>query len=184
MATFDDKAKVEVLKCLAVKGVVTDAALAGGVSPETVNRHKREKHADGSLNESYDRDFAMAFDVAMEGFRDSLRQEAWRRGHEGWNERPVLDKEGNIVGHVKKYSDRMLELLLMRHDPEFRPRPTLKVEADLTGNVTHSHAQLEADLSKLDRKGREAMRVVMKQLAAHAEEEATPAQLPEGERSH
>jgi hypothetical protein len=41
---------------------------------------------------------------------DALEREAWRRAVEGFDE-PV-HYQGEVVGYVKKYSDRMLELLL------------------------------------------------------------------------
>jgi hypothetical protein len=54
-----------------------------------------------------------------EDFRDHIRGEAKRRAIDGWEE-PLFWK-GQPTGHtIRKKSDRMLELLLKAHCPEFR----------------------------------------------------------------
>ena len=63
-----------------------------------------------------DPDFALAWDEAVNIAADALEREAWRRAVEGFEE-PVHYR-GEVVGYVKKYSDRMLELLLKAHRPE------------------------------------------------------------------
>jgi len=63
-----------------------------------------------------DTEFAQLWDAAVEEAADCLEQEAWRRAVEGWDE-PVF-YQGKAVGAVRKYSDRMLELLLKGHRPE------------------------------------------------------------------
>jgi len=47
---------------------------------------------------------------------DALEGEAWRRGVEGVEE-PVFH-QGKVCGHIRKYSDRMLEILLKGHKPK------------------------------------------------------------------
>jgi hypothetical protein len=61
---------------------------------------------------------------------DKLEREAWRRGAEGYDE-PVIF-QGVITDSYKKYSDRMLEILLKGHRPErFKER----IAAEHSGTV-------------------------------------------------
>lgn len=57
-----------------------------------------------------DPEFAAAWDEAIEDAIDGLEEEAWRRATEGYLE-PVF-QGGEKVGDRRKFSDRMLELLL------------------------------------------------------------------------
>lgn len=70
-----------------------------------------------------DKDFDQKCEAAMAVFRESLEEAAIDRAKEGWDE-PVY-QQGMMVGTKRKFSDRMLELLLKRHIPEFRDRATL-----------------------------------------------------------
>ena len=63
-----------------------------------------------------DEDFAVAWADAEAQARDLLEREAWRRATEGWEE-PVFHK-GEVCGAIRRYSDRMLEILLKGHKPE------------------------------------------------------------------
>ena len=66
-------------------------------------------------------EFAEQWDEAVETAVDKLEAEAWRRGHDGYDE-PVF-QGGDQVGVIRKYSDRMLEILLKGHRPnKFRER--------------------------------------------------------------
>jgi hypothetical protein len=80
-------------------------------------------------------DYAERFKDAHEQACDRLEAEAVRRGHEGWEE-PVYGKQPGqhagtgVVGTIRKYSDRMLELMLKSRRPvQFRER----LSAELTG---------------------------------------------------
>jgi hypothetical protein len=63
-----------------------------------------------------DETLARQWDDAIEVAADALEAEARRRALEGWLE-PVF-YQGQQVGEVRKYSDRMLELLLKAQRPE------------------------------------------------------------------
>lgn len=84
---------------------VTCAAERCGRSRATVYRWKRE-----------DQEFSDAWDDALEAGTDRLEAEAIRRGFEGI-EKPVFYK-GNIVGHIREYSDTMLAMQLNARRPE------------------------------------------------------------------
>ena len=71
-----------------------------------------------------DPDFSQAYHSALACFRESLEAEAYRRGAPGWQE-PVF-QGGEQVGAITRYSDRLLELLLKRHMPEFRERVSVE----------------------------------------------------------
>jgi hypothetical protein len=81
-------------------------------------------------------------DEAVQEAVAKLEREAFRRGVEGWVERGVFDKDGRRPGDVVRYSDRMLELALKRHIPEYRERAELDVNAHLRADV---RARLDVD---------------------------------------
>ena len=69
-----------------------------------------------SYRKKQDPDFAKAWEDAMEVAVDKWEEEVIRRGVHGV-EKPVL-YQGKVVGAIKEYSDRMLELLMSAHRPE------------------------------------------------------------------
>jgi len=93
-----------------------------GVSKSTVDEHRGKDKA-------FD---ALVRDAIEEGY-DMLEYEAWRRAKEGVSE-PLL-YQGEVVGHVQKYSDTLLKFLLKGRrrkvfgDSQF-------IGADDTGKVT------------------------------------------------
>jgi hypothetical protein len=70
-----------------------------------------------------DERFKAAMAQAYETGTDTLKAESRRRAVEGWDV-PVFGKlqDGStgVVGHERKYSDRLLELELKRRDPAYR----------------------------------------------------------------
>ncbi len=98
---------------------IPEAAEYAGVSAKTM-RELRKTNAD----------FARALTDAEDASVDYLRAEAKRRAVDGWQE-PVFFK-GEIVGHIQRYSDRMLELLLRARAPEFRDERTVVVSGSVT----------------------------------------------------
>jgi hypothetical protein len=67
-----------------------------------------------------DPEFRAKWDEACETAIDSLEREAWRRAIEGYEE-PVF-YQGNQVSTIRKFSDRLLEILLRAKRPsEYRP---------------------------------------------------------------
>ena len=61
-------------------------------------------------------EFAAAWADAEADAIDRLEREAWRRAVDGYDE-PVVH-QGVVVDSFKKYSDKMLEILLKGHKPE------------------------------------------------------------------
>lgn len=109
-----DRARETFLAALAKSGNVTAAAKAATIGRRSAHEWRTADPA-----------FAAAWDEALETATDALEAEARRRGHLGWLE-PVY-QGGKKVGEVRRYSDRMLELLLKGHRPQFRDREiTLK----------------------------------------------------------
>jgi hypothetical protein len=114
------------LKTLAATGSVTSAIRATCLHRSTIYEARQ-------TNE----DFKLAWDDALETATDALEFEARRRAVEGCDE-PVYH-QGQQVGVVRKYSDRLLELLLRGNREKYRttrqdlsnpPGETLKVETD------------------------------------------------------
>ena len=102
---FTTNARAKFLEVLSETSSVTDAAQAIGMSRRGVY-NVRER----------DPDLASAWDDAVEVAIDALEREARRRAYEGFDE-PVFYK-GVQVGTMRRYSDRMLELLLRAHRPD------------------------------------------------------------------
>ena len=97
--------QVRFLDALAQTGNVTWAAAAIGMT-----------RAAALGLRAGDESLARQWDDALEIAADALEAEARRRALEGWLE-PVY-YQGQRVGEVRKYSDRMLELLLKAQRPE------------------------------------------------------------------
>jgi len=78
-----------------------------------------------------DPDFVAAIDQAYEMYKDSLCEELTGRAVEGWDE-PVFFR-GEQCGVIRRKSDRLFEVLLKRHVPEFRDHQ--KVDVSVAGGV-------------------------------------------------
>lgn len=153
------KAKLEAyLDELAETGLLVKSADALGLHPHTVWERRKA-----------DPDFQLCVDMALERYADKLRAEVHRRGVEGWVERGLFDKDGNHLGDVRKFSDRLLELHAKRLDPSYREniKVDASVDGKLSGNHTHTHTAVPmADLKKLNAQGRAALRTVLLQMGA------------------
>lgn len=95
-------------------GILSRAVEGLQISFETPRAHAKR-----------DPEFKERMDAALQGYRDSLEAEAHRRGVEGIP-RSVYYK-GEVVGEERQYSDRILELQLKRHIPEYRDKFALDV---------------------------------------------------------
>lgn len=127
-ADFHDPAVREIyLEELASCGVMIQAADKAGVSTQTVRDHRK-----------LDTDFDELVDVALQRYRQMLHGEAHRRAVDGVDE-PVIGgrNKDEVVCYVRRYSDRLLELMLKRHDPEFRVEQKVTVSGTSTHTVVH-----------------------------------------------
>ncbi len=100
---------------LAETGVKYKAAEAGGFRYETVRQAIARNAAEG------DNTWQELWDLSQEHYRESLASEARARAVDGWKE-PVFNKDGVLKGYVRKKSDRLLELMLKAHHPDFQER--------------------------------------------------------------
>lgn len=103
---FDDKAASRYLGFYARTGRKADAAHYAGVSYMTIRRW-----------ELADETFGQCCMEAHEVYLSHLEREAHRRAVEGWLEPVVAGKDPQIVTYVRKFSDRLLELLMKKADP-------------------------------------------------------------------
>jgi hypothetical protein len=114
------RAKDAFVRELAETGNVTTASRAANISRNTAYEWREADAAFKSL-----------WDEAVDVSTDMLEAEARRRAVQGWDE-PVFH-QGRKVGKIRKYSDRMLEILLKGHRPEkFRERVDMKHSGRLT----------------------------------------------------
>jgi hypothetical protein len=115
-----------------------------------------------------DKDFASAWKWAIEDACDALEAEAWRRGVEGVNDPVVYQGKftnitdphtGETVGvlSVRRYSDRMLELLLKANRPEkFGDRARLQHEVKGAGVLVVPAAVSPSEWERMAESARQA----------------------------
>lgn len=117
---FGDTEKAQFIELLSRYGVKTKCAKAVGVCPYTINIHAKK-----------DPDFADACELALEVFRDSIEETIIDRAIHGWEE-PVVSA-GKVVTKVRKFDNRLLELLAKRHITAYRDKQQLDV--NVSGGV-------------------------------------------------
>ena len=132
---FTPQVQETFLKLYRGNGVINRSAHDLKISPETPRQHAK-KHPE----------FAARMAQALQDYRDVLEMEAHRRAVEGID-KPVYYK-GSVVGHIREYSDRMLELKLKRNIPEYRDRHTLDVTHGGGVLVVHRVAETSEDWEK------------------------------------
>jgi hypothetical protein len=148
---FTPKRRQHYLDVLQETGEPALARQEVGFTYETIRQHRLKNP-----------DFEEAEEEALRIYRAKLAQEVHRRGVEGVQE-PIY-WNGMVVGWVTKYSDRLLELHIKRHNPEYRDKFTVKQE--------HSGAVgLLTDLSGLPKEIRDDLEVVLEKLAKAQEDE-------------
>lgn len=118
--TLTPPLKLRYLEELAATGLICKSALAVGVTYQSIQVHRRT-----------DPEFAALMEQALEMYRDKISVEVERRGVDGYDE-PVW-YQGNQVGTVRRFSDRLLEMHAKRFVPEYREHYTADV--NLTGGV-------------------------------------------------
>lgn len=119
---FDLYQKRKFCRVLSQQGNKAVACKSCGIAYVTFCRHYNA-----------DPQFAKDVDLAMEEAGDMLEAEAIRRAVSGV-EVAVRDKDGIIIGHDMKYSDRLLTLLLKAAKPE---KFSDKAQVTHTGAVDH-----------------------------------------------
>jgi len=127
-----DRRKRAFLKELELHGIQTRAARAA--SPRASSRYG----AIQTFKDERERDpeFARQWDEAMQAAEASIEHEIYRRAQEGWEE-PIYGgrHRERIVGSVRKYSDRLLELRAKALLPAYREISSVSVNGRVTHNV-------------------------------------------------
>lgn len=160
---FTESRKEIYLAELRRTGLKPDACKATNVTRVTVSRH-REK----------DPDFAEAELQAMITYRRLIEDEIQRRGIEGVA-RPVY-QGGEKVGSIRDYSDALLIRLAKRHIPEYRDSIKVDQRTEHSGSLA-----LEADLSKLDARGRSLLRDLLQcEIAEDEDDDDVPEEEADG----
>ncbi len=138
---FDADRKEEFCEALAKCGVQVQACREVSVSQKTVKDHRHKDPA-----------FEDAFREAMAAYRGLLHKEAHRRAVDGV-EKKVFNRDQEI-DKIRMYSDRLLELLLKRHDPAFHDHTVVDQKTEIT-------ATLSDDLSELSEEEQETLRKLL-----------------------
>jgi transposase-like protein len=129
---LDAPAQRRALRVIESGGTVAEAARAAGCSPRTIQWRRQNDPA-----------FAEAYEAARQRLVDALEREAIKRATEGvWE--TTVHPDGTETRKLR-VSDRLLELLLKRHDPGYTDR--VQVEATSTHRV--EFAMLSARMSEL-----------------------------------
>lgn len=97
-------------------GLKAKSALAAGLSYSAILKAEKD-----------DPEFAAEVEQAHELFIAKLSDQAFKVAFEGWKV-PKYDAKGNLCGHEWKFSERIMELMLKRHDPGFRDKQDVDVK--------------------------------------------------------
>lgn len=109
-----NKARRVFLDALSRGYSVTHAASQAGV-------HRNRFYELRQVDERFGQDWQDAYEAGTDVIRDEVR----RRGVDGWDE-PVFQR-GELVGHIRKYSDTLLLAEAKRRDPSYRDNARLEV---------------------------------------------------------
>lgn len=128
------------------------AAMDVGISLDTAYRHR-----------GADPLFRDAWDEALRQHAGIYAKEMIRRGVEGWDE-PVFGSLGKdsgvgIIGHVRKYSDRLLIEQARKHDPGYTPKSQIQ--------STVEHVGAGIDLSRLSPASQDQLREILERELAN-----------------
>lgn len=118
------------LAAFAELGVIKPACVAAKISREALNLWRRE-----------DREFEEKFMQARQDFADSIVGEAVRRARDGVEE-DVYNKDGELVGTRRRYSDRLMLAMLAKVDPEGFRTNTRVEHAGVVGHITASFGDI------------------------------------------
>lgn len=134
---FSSPQRKRFLKHFAATGLHYQSADAAGVTGETVYQELRRNP-----------DFKIQYQEAKERHSELVVQELKRRAIVGVD-KPVFYK-GRNVGHVREYSDRLMELLVKREDASFIEKRA--IIAAIKGDEEKSRNDLEAETKIVDLK--------------------------------
>ncbi len=154
-------AKVAFLASLQVDPTISPACEVAQISRDTAYRWREQ---DGA--------FSKAWDTAVERTRDVARSSIYRRGILGWDEplvsmgqpvyleEPVLDEDGrpklnrdggvlttNKLLTVHRWSDTLAVTYAKANLPEYKEKPQVNINAQLTDLAEQAKAELLADLA-------------------------------------
>lgn len=155
---FTPEQKVDFVRKFAACGRVMEAARAAGVNPRSVYLALRPSHS------NFDPEFAERVALARQDYREMIEAEVHRRAVDGWDE-PVFGgkNKDQIVGYVRKYSDRLLEFHAKRHIMEYRDRMTGDIadrlqHTDMGAGIVAADKSTEIDLGTLTKEERDMVR--------------------------
>lgn len=112
---LNNNTKTQILELIEEYGTIGKAAKMFGVALATLHRARKE-------DPHFERDIQQALQL----HRDKIDLEVYKRAMEGWDE-PVYF-QGQVVGYVKKKSDKLLQFYAKRHIKEYR-------ESDSSGSI-------------------------------------------------
>ena len=151
---FDTDRKAAYVQALEKDGDHAFARIEVGITQQSVSTHRKK-----------DVEFDLACEDAMQAYRKTFIDEIVRRGRDGIEE-PIF-KDGELVGHTTKYSDK----LLLEHTKVVDDRYQTKLQLDVAAHITTT----ELDLEKLQPESRELLQRILEIEAAAAPIESNDA---------
>lgn len=121
-ADFSEEVQMKALQAVMQVGTVGAAAVAAGMSHVTLRKHLKK-----------DPVFAERFEQAKAYFNARLESAVIKRAIEGWQEPIYSNKTGALLGHKTVYDGKLAEVLLKRHEPEYRNQTN--VDVNVKGGV-------------------------------------------------
>lgn len=119
---FTDDRKVQFLALLAEYGIKSKVCRAMNISTFVIYEHAKK-----------DPEFAEAMERAMEYFTGQVEEAIFDRAVHGWEEPVFSQKLGRQIGTIRKFDNRLLELLAKRLMPAYREKQ--QVEHNVSGGV-------------------------------------------------
>lgn len=124
IAARQDRAREIILGELRKARSISGACEEAEIARSTFAKWRRE-----------DKDFADEVEDALAAGTEALEDEAVRRGKNGY--RKAVYHQGEVVGYERRYSDRMLEVMLEARNPsKFRKNHSIEVQGQMTHTVT------------------------------------------------
>lgn len=160
--TFDEERKRRFLEVLSETGSVAAACRA------SASDSHGERAAKSTINDAIrrDPDFAAAVDAAKQAALGKVEEEIVRRAFNP-PQTPVVDRNGNVVGHRTETmsSDRLLLRIASKLDPESWAERR-KNELNVSGTIQHQAYTLDATLvAQLPRERQELLIELLDELA-------------------
>lgn len=120
------------LEDFSIHGNVSKACRTAGIERKTLYRWKERSTT-----------FLFRYNQAVEAAKDNIREEIYRRAHDGWDEE--VYQLGKYAGDVHKYSDTLLMFHAKAIMPEYREKQQIDINGTLVIKTEWGGGALEEE---------------------------------------